>query len=89
MYELMLGGFRSHLVRSASMRAKLTQVPIRNGIIVIHFIVIVVFLDPIALVLLGNRAGAVEARSDVLFVVWNGLVFLDVALKTITEQFVF
>lgn len=32
--------------------------------------------------LLGNCAGAMEARSDVLLVVRNGLVFLDVSLKT-------
>lgn len=62
---------------------ELTQVPIRDGIIVVQLIVLIlVFLDPIALMLLGNRAGAVEAWPDVLLVVGNGLIFLDVPLMT-------
>lgn len=30
--------------------------------------------------LLGDCAGAMEARPDVLLIVWDGLVFLDVPL---------
>lgn len=30
--------------------------------------------------LLGDSAGAMEARPDVLLIVWDGLVFLDVPL---------
>lgn len=61
--------------------AELTQVPVRDGVVVIQLIIIfVVVLDAVALVLLGDRAGAMEARPDVLLVVRDGLVFLDVPL---------
>lgn len=61
--------------------AGLTQVPVGDGVVVV-FVIVVVFavLDAVALVLLGDRAGAVEARPDVLLVVRNGLVFLRVPL---------
>lgn len=63
---------------------ELTQVPIRDGIIIIiQFIILIFFfLYSIALMLLGDCARAMEAWSDVLFVVWNGLVFLNVPLMT-------
>lgn len=62
---------------------ELTQVPIRDSIVIVIQFIILIFLilNPIALMLLGNCAGAMEARSDVLLVVRNGLVFLDVSLK--------
>lgn len=61
--------------------AELTQVPVWDGVVVIQLIIIfVVVLDAIALVLLGDCAGAMEARPDVLLIVWDGLVFLDVPL---------
>lgn len=60
---------------------ELTQVPIRDCIIIVQFVIIIfLFLYPVALVLLGNCAGTVEAGSDVLLAVGNGLVFLDVPL---------
>lgn len=66
---------------------ELTQVPIRNSVIIIQFIILIVlFLDPIALMLLGNCPRAVEARSDVLLVVRNCLIFLNVALTTNVQE---
>ena len=64
------------------MCATLTQVPIRDSIIIIiQFIILIIFFfNPITLMLLGNCAGAVEAWSDVLLVVRNGFVFLNVPL---------
>lgn len=61
---------------------ELTQVPIWDSIIIIIQFIIIVFviLDPVALMLLGDCAGAMETRPDVLFVVWNGFIFLDVSL---------
>lgn len=66
---------------------ELTQVPIGDGvIIVVHFVVFFfLILDAVALVLLCDRAGAMEARPDVLLVVWNGLIFLYVALVVVNE----
>lgn len=63
---------------------ELTQVPIRDSIIIIiqFIILILIFLDPITLMLLGDCPRAVEAWSDVLLTVRNGLVFLNVALMT-------
>lgn len=61
--------------------AELTQVPVWNGVVVIQLVVLfVVVLDAIALVLLGDRSGAMEAWPDVLLIVWDGLVLLDVSL---------
>lgn len=62
---------------------ELTQVPIRYSIIIIIIqviILIVIFLDPITLMLLGDGSRAVEARSDVLLTVRNGFVLLNVTL---------
>lgn len=61
--------------------AELTQVPVRNSVIIIQFIILIfIFLNPITLMLLGNCARPVEAWSDVLLVVRNCLIFLNVAL---------
>lgn len=61
--------------------AELTQVPVRDGVVVVQLVIVfVLVLDAIALVLLGDCAGAMEARPDVLLIVWDGLVFLDVPL---------
>lgn len=61
--------------------AELTQVPIRNSIIIIQFIfLILLFLNTITLMLLGNCAGAVKTWSDVLLIVWNGLILFNVPL---------
>lgn len=67
---------------------ELTQVPVRDGVIVVvHFVILfLLLLDAVALVLLCDRAGAMKARPDVLLVVWNGLVFLDVALVVVNER---
>lgn len=60
---------------------RLTQIPIRNSVIIIKFIfLIVIFLDAITLVLLGDCAGTMEARPNVLFFVWYGLIFLNIPL---------
>lgn len=68
---------------------ELTQVPVGDGVVVVvvvHFVVLLLLLDAVALVLLGDRARAMETRPDVLLVVGNGLVLLDVALVVVNER---
>lgn len=78
---------RNSLFFEASV-GELTQVPVGDGVIVVvHFVVFfLLLLDAVALVLLRDRAGAMEARPDVLLVVWNGFVLLDVALVVVNER---
>lgn len=60
-----------------------TQVPVRQRIIIIIFILIYV-LPLLALpsfMLQSDGAGLVEARLDVLFTVWNRLILFNVALE--------
>lgn len=67
----------------------LTQVPVGDGVVVVvvvHLVVLLLLLDAVALVLLGDRARAMETRPDVLLVVGNGLVLLDVALAGVNER---
>lgn len=75
---MMAGDLRGSIYTSS----ELTQIPIRDSIIIIiqFIIVILIFLYAITLMLLGDRTGAMETRPDVLLVVRNGLIFLNVPL---------
>lgn len=85
MCSLGQGNRNIHAARSL----ELTQVPVRDGVVVVQLIIIfVLVLDAVALVLLGDRAGAMEAWPDVLLVVWDGLVFLDVPLVQNEENLI-
>lgn len=80
---------RNVLRRNASRctRFKLTQVPVRQRVVVVILVLVDVlpFLALPAFMLQSDGAGLVEARLDVLLAVWNGLVLLDVTLRAHRE----
>lgn len=67
---------------------ELTQVPVRQGIVVIILVVVDVlpFLALPAFVLQGDRARLVETGLDVLLAVWNGFILFNVTLQDSREK---
>lgn len=71
-----------------SVRFELTQVPVRQCIIVVVLIVVNVFpfLALPAFVLQSDGAGLVETRLDVLLTIWNSFILFNITLKDIKER---